>query len=157
LYFSTIDNWWPQGGMIPCLPFGFFLSCGHAELPTNKTAATVLVVDDDMSMRRALRMQLLIAGFNVVLFQGAEALLASEIPPRDVCLLLDVYMLGMSGIELCQSMAASQSHVPTILMSGSDDQHTRQLMRQANPIASLFKPIDETVLLRAIRKALRSG
>ena len=114
------------------------------------------MVDDDASIRRALASQLQILGFDVLVFQSAEDLLISELPNGNACLLLDVYMPGMSGIELCQSLVASGRHLPTILMSGRDDEATRQIMRQAQPIAGLFKPFDQKTLLQAIRKALRS-
>jgi FixJ family two-component response regulator len=130
-------------------------SLGYRSL-WKKSTATVIVVDDDASIRRALRRQLQILGFNALDFQSAEEFLTSEFPTGDACLLLDVYMPGMSGIELCRSLAASGRHLATILMGGRCDQGTRQLMREANPIASLFKPFDEKSLLRAIRKALPS-
>jgi len=76
---------------------------------------------------------------------------------RDVCLLLDVHMPEMSGIELSLSLAAAGQHPPTILMSGRNDPRTRQLMRATKPKAVLFKPFDEKSLLRAIRKALPSA
>ena len=60
----------------------------------------MIVVDDDASIRRALRRQLQILGFNVLVFQSAEELLASEDAAGDACLLLDVHMPGISGIEL---------------------------------------------------------
>ena len=115
------------------------------------------MVDDDASMRSALRRQLQILGFSVLDFRSAEEFLASEFPTGDACLLLDVYMPGMSGIELCRSLAVSGRHLPTVLISGRDDDQTRQMMRKANPVASLLKPFDEKKLLSAIRKALRSG
>jgi two-component system, LuxR family, response regulator FixJ len=117
----------------------------------------VIVVDDDASIRRALRTQLQIAGFNVLVLQSAEELLASEFSAADACLLLDVLMPGMSGIELCRSLAASARHLPTVLMTGLDDEQTKQIMREAKPIATLFKPFDEKHLMGAIRKALRRG
>ncbi|MGD1028154.1 response regulator transcription factor [Candidatus Binatus soli] len=119
-----------------------------------ESTATVIVVDDDASVRRALRTQLQILGFNVLDFPSAEEFLASEFPTGDACLLLDVYMPGMSGIELCRRMVESGRRLPTILISGRDDQQTKKMMRDANPVASLLKPFDEKTLLRAIRKAL---
>ena len=115
------------------------------------------MVDDDASMRRALRTQLRVLGFNVLVCQSAEELLASEFPADDACLLLDVWMPGMNGIELCRSLAAAGRHLPTILMSGLDDERTAQIMREAGPIARLFKPFEEKQLIRAIRKALTKG
>jgi two-component system, LuxR family, response regulator FixJ len=112
------------------------------------------VVDDDASIRRALGHQLQILGFNVLVFQSAKELLASALPTDNACLLVDVYMPEMCGIELCSSLAASGRHLPAILMSARDDDATRQIMRRAKPSASLFKPFDENTLLRAIRKGL---
>ena len=82
----------------------------------------MIVVDDDASMRRALRTQLQVLGFNVLVCQSAEELLASEFPADDACLLLDVWMPGMNGIELCRSLAAAGRRWPTILMSGLEDE-----------------------------------
>ena len=105
------------------------------------------MVDDDASIRRALRTQLRALGFNVLVLQSGEELLAGEIPVSDACLLLDVWMPGMNGIELCRSLDASGRHLPTILMSGFDDERTTQIMREAEPIARLFKPFEEKQLL----------
>ena len=117
---------------------------------------TVIVVDDDLSVCRALRRQLRLAGFNVLVFQSGESLLGSDFPTDNACLLLDVYMPGMNGIELCRSLAAAGRRLPTVLMSASDDELTRRAMSEAKAVASLFKPFDEKVLLGAIRKALRN-
>jgi two-component system response regulator FixJ len=108
-------------------------------------------------MRRALGRQLQILGFDVLIFQCAEELLASELPTDNACLLLDVYLPGMNGIELCRNLDASGQHLPTILMSARDDRATRQIMRQVKPAAEIFKPFDEKILLRVIGKALRKG
>jgi FixJ family two-component response regulator len=116
----------------------------------------VIVVDDDASMRRALLTQLQLLEFNVLVFQGAEDLLAAKIPSDNACLLVDIYMPEVDGIELCRSLAASGRALPTILMSGADDERTRGMMRQVKSAARLFKPFDEKRLLRAIRKALNS-
>jgi len=112
-------------------------------------------------MRRALSSQLQILGFEVVVFESAKDLLAMEPLPnefatKDACLLVDVYMPEISGLELCGRLAAAQSRVPIVLMSGRDDPQTRQGMREAHSIANLFKPFDERSLLQAIRKALRN-
>jgi len=116
----------------------------------------VIVVDDDASMRRALRTQLQVLGFNELDFQSAEEFLNGNYSILDACLLLDIYLPEMTGIELCRCLDASGRNLPTVLMSARDDRQTRQMMREAHPIAILFKPFDEKNLLRAIRKALRS-
>ena len=70
----------------------------------------------------------------MLVLQSAEELLASEFPTDNACLLL-VYMAGMSGIELCRSLAAAGRQLPTIPMSGINNQQTKQIMREAKPIA----------------------
>ena len=127
----------------------------YCQLPTTPKP-TVIVVDDDLSVCRALRLQLQVSGFNVLVFRSGESLLGSDFPTSNACLLLDVYMPGMSGIELCRSLAAAGRRLPTVLMSASDDEVTRRVMCEAKTVASLFKPFDEKALLHAIRKALRN-
>jgi two-component system, LuxR family, response regulator FixJ len=121
----------------------------------SKGRISVVVLDDDVSVSRALKAQLEILGFTVRVFHSASELLATEIPSRDVCLLVDVYLPDVNGIELCQKLNATGTYLPTILISGRDDDETRRMMRSAKPIASLFKPFSERALLRAIRKATR--
>lgn len=117
----------------------------------------MIVIDDDVFVCRALKTELEILGFKVVIRESAEDLLANELPDHDTCLLSDVYLSGMSGIELSRYLAAAGSLLPTILMTGRDDEHTRRLMREAKPVACLFKPFDEATLLRAVRKAIHPG
>ena len=116
--------------------------------------ATVVVIDDNPFVCRALKTELEILGFNVSVFHGAESFLASQFPIDDTCLLSDIYMPGMNGIELCRHLASAGRSLGIVLMSGRDDEQTRRLARQAKPAAILFKPFDEVALLRAIRKAL---
>jgi two-component system response regulator FixJ len=115
----------------------------------------VIVVDGDPSMRRALRVQLQAAGFNVLVFESTESLRESELPTENACLLLDIYLMPkMTSVDLCRSLAAER-RLPTILMSARDDELTIHLMNEAKAVARLFKPFDERALLGAIRKALR--
>jgi FixJ family two-component response regulator len=116
---------------------------------------TVIVVDDDPSVGRALQLQLEILGFDAVILDSAEKLLAGTAATENACLLLDVYMPEMNGIELSRRLAEAGLHLPTILMSGRDDKKTRELMRKAKPVACLFKPFDQAALVRAIGKAMR--
>jgi two-component system, LuxR family, response regulator FixJ len=125
-------------------------------LASSTQRMSVIVLDDDVSVCRALKTQLEILGFDVRVFHSSAELLETEIP-RHACLLLDVYLPGMSGIELCRHLIATGIYVPTILMSGRDDAETRRRMLDAQPIASLFKPFGQAALLRAIRRAAREG
>lgn len=123
--------------------------------PSSKQRISVIVLDDDVSVCRALKTQLQVFGFRVRIFNSAAELLANEIPSQGACLLVDVYLPDMNGIELCQQLRAAGRYLPAILMSGRDDDETKRIMRGAKPVASLFKPFDQTSLLRAIRKAAR--
>ena len=118
---------------------------------------TVIVVDDDPSIRRALKTQLTSLGFEVLLFQSAEELLDSDLPQGASCLLMDIYLPGMNGIDLCRALERSGRRRPVVFMSGRDDLRTREMVRDAKAIASLRKPFDEKSLLRAIRRALRGA
>ncbi len=134
---------------------GAFVLASHAR-PMSLTETPkpiVIVVDDEPTVRRALQMQLELVGFRVLVFESAESLLANELPAGDVCLLLDIYMPGMSGLELRRTLTESGRDLPTVLMSGLDDQRTRSMMRVSKPSAVLFKPFDEKTLLVALRKA----
>jgi len=115
---------------------------------------TVIVIDDDVSVCRALKTLLQISGFSVLIFRSAEEMLAAKPPLLDTCVLSDVSLPGMNGLELCRLLADCGPHLPMILMTGRDDDHIKRMMREARPVASLFKPFDEAKLLRAIRKAM---
>jgi len=117
---------------------------------------TVYIIDDDASTRRALARLLVASGFNAMAFESAEAFLGTAASDDDACVLVDVYMPGMSGVELCRKLAASGRKLPTILMTAHSDPRTRMLVARANPIATLYKPIDEESLLGAIAAAARS-
>ena len=116
---------------------------------------TVIVLDDNAFVCRALKTQLEILGFDVLIFHSAEAILAKGVPTRDACLLADIYLPGMTGIELDLHLKASGIRLPTILMTGRNDAETARLMREAKPVASLFKPFEPIALERALLKAVR--
>jgi FixJ family two-component response regulator len=123
-------------------------------LPTPKSL--IIAVDDDRAVLRALRMQLRTAGFKALVFHSGDSLLKSKLPRTNACLLLDVFMPGVSGIEIYHELVAAGHELPVILMSARDDEETRRIMDEASPAALLFKPFDERSLLAAIHKALRT-
>jgi FixJ family two-component response regulator len=119
-----------------------------------QTKQTVIVVDDDASTLRALERLLRSFDYEVVGFPSAEAFLAGELASEEVCLLLDVFLPGMSGIELVTRMTGSGRNIPTILMTAHDDGGTRGLLSTVGAKAVLYKPFDEDALLEAIARAL---
>ena len=115
---------------------------------------TIHVVDDDAPTRRALTRLIEALGFTVESFESGEAFIASAASDSTACLLVDIHMPGMNGVELCLKLASSGRALPVILMSAHRDPHTRMLAGQANPIATLYKPFDEVELLDAISRAI---
>jgi CheY-like chemotaxis protein len=117
-------------------------------------AATVVVVDDDKSVLRALSRLIKAAGFRVLTFDRPSALLESAIPKANACLVVDINLPEMKGSELCAALAASGRGLPAVLITGRNDSATQRLIEEAHPVAALFKPVDERTLFEAIARAL---
>ena len=116
--------------------------------------ATVLVVDDDPSTVRSLKRLVAAFGFEVKTFGGPSELLASDTPRSNACMVVDIDMPEMNGIEMCQVLKGSGRGLPTILITGRTDARTRWLAAQSDAIAVLYKPFDEERLLEAIGRGL---
>ena len=114
----------------------------------------VCVVDDDASLRRSLRNLLMSVGFRVETFQSAEAFLDSVHHENTGCLVLDLRMTGMNGLDLLRHLAATGSRIPVIILTAHGDDETRQRSLQAGAVAFLTKPFQSTTLLDAVRTAL---
>jgi FixJ family two-component response regulator len=117
----------------------------------------VILVEDDPSVLRALRRLLMSAGFTVLAFDRPRALLESDIPKTDACLVVDVHLPEMTGVELCETLAASGRLLPAIMITGRVDEATHELLRRSHPLAILFKPFSRDVLLAALFKAFAPG
>jgi FixJ family two-component response regulator len=116
--------------------------------------ATVLAVDDDPSVLRSLKRLISASGFQVKMFGKPSELLASELPGSNACMLVDIDMPEMTGIEMCEVLKRSGRGLPTILITGRTDTRIRTLAAQSDAVAVLFKPFDEEPLLEAIARAL---
>lgn len=108
-------------------------------------------------MLRALRRLMLSAGFQVMAFDRPRAVLDSELPKTDACLVIDVHLPEMNGVQLCETLAAAGCQLPVIMITGHIDQATRELVRRAKAVALLFKPFTRDSLLEAIAAALAAG
>ena len=93
-------------------------------------------------------------GIDSCTFASAEALLESDSVQAATCLLLDIHLGGISGIELQRRLAASGSKSPVIFMTANDDEAARNEAMDAGCIAYLRKPFEGHVLLNAISKAV---
>ncbi len=114
----------------------------------------MLVIDDDPSVLRSLKRLLSASGFQVKTFARPSELLASENPRSNACMVVDIDMPEMSGIEMCEVLKGSGRSLPAILITGRTDARTRALAAQSDAVAVLFKPFDEQPLLDAIARAV---
>ena len=114
----------------------------------------VIVVDDNAGFLKSVARLLAVHGFATTTFSSAEALLDSDAARTAACLLLDIHLGGISGIELKRRLAASGSTCPVIFMTAIDDDFTRQEAMNAGCVAYLKKPFDPQMLLDAIAKAV---
>jgi FixJ family two-component response regulator len=115
----------------------------------------IFVVDDDPSVRKALKRLLSSAGYEVVTFGSAEEVLTSGRGEPPGMFVIDVRMPGLSGLELQRELAASGSPVPVVFITAYRDDQARTLAHQAGAVAYLEKPVDGEVLLGAIRAGLK--
>ena len=88
-----------------------------------KPTPMISIVDDDLSVRRALRRLVLSAGYVVETFASAREFLAATPPARPACLVLDIYLDGMNGFELQEQLAADRITIPIIFMTAHGDEN----------------------------------
>ena len=115
----------------------------------------ISIVDDDESVREALKSLLKSAGFNAEAFASAEEFLNSGHLPGTDCLILDVRMPGMSGVELQDFLTASDEGVPIVFISAHADEEARARALESGAIDFLQKPFSDEALLSAIDAAIR--
>jgi FixJ family two-component response regulator len=119
-----------------------------------KLQKLVAVVDDDPGMLRAATNLLDAQGFRTAVFPSAEEFLASGIASQADCLLLDIHLGGMSGIELQQQLKASHSGLPVIFMTALDSDAIHERAVHSQSVACLRKPFPARQLFDAIDRAL---
>ena len=125
-------------------------------LPVKK-AQTIFLVDDDLSVRRALTRLLRTAGHDAHDFASAQDFLDALDPNASGCVVLDARMPGMSGEELIAELKARGQHMPVIVVTADDDTETRLAAQRMKASAFFRKPVDGTALLDAIEWALREN
>jgi FixJ family two-component response regulator len=118
--------------------------------------ALVYIVDDEESARKGFSLLLRSAGIACRTFGSAEQFLAEVSPREGDCVLLDVTMPRMSGLELLKELMRREFHPPVIAISARDDAETSSLVRQLGARFFLRKPVDDQALIDAIHWVLES-
>jgi FixJ family two-component response regulator len=115
----------------------------------------VMIVDDDESMRKAVRRLIKSSGFAVETFASAEDFLASGRVDATACLVLDVQMPGLNGLELQSRLVAERYQIPIVFITAYNDENAREQALRAGAVGYLVKPFEEADLLTGINLALQ--
>jgi FixJ family two-component response regulator len=114
----------------------------------------ISIVDDDESVRQGLGRLLTSVGFAVKTFASGEEYLSADQLEKVDCLILDIRMPAMSGIELQRQLVANHSEVPVVFITAHEEEIERVLALEGDARTVLIKPFSEEALLNAISKAL---
>jgi FixJ family two-component response regulator len=117
----------------------------------------IAVVDDDASMRGALQRLLRSVGLRAAVFASAEEFLQAGQLQGTACVILDVRMPRMSGLELQRHLATTHCPIPLIFITAHGDEEARERALRAGAVDFLYKPFREELLLRAIQSALQAS
>jgi FixJ family two-component response regulator len=117
----------------------------------------ISVVDDDESARRSTTLLVESFGFQAAGFESADSLLKSGQLQETSCLIVDVQMPGMNGLQLQRHLAASGYKIPIIFITAHDNKESRQQAMQAGADAFLSKPFNDDLLLETIRATMQDG
>jgi FixJ family two-component response regulator len=121
-----------------------------------KSPSVVAVIDDDESVRESVVGLIESVGHSVTFFRSAEEFLDSAEINTVACMIVDVRLPGISGLELFSQMRANQRSVPTVFITAHADARVRRQAIEAGGIAFLYKPFQPDVLLDAVRAAMAS-
>ena len=127
-----------------------------AHMATQANDRIVAVIDDDESCRTALKEMLRSAGLSALAFASAEDFLKSGQQRQAGCLIADIRMPGMSGLELQAKLNADHFRIPTIFITAHGDEKMRMHALRAGAVEFLAKPFDDEVLLDSVRAAFAS-
>ena len=111
----------------------------------------IYVVDDDVSVRKALEMLLISAGMEVLTFKSGEDFFEYEFREENACLIADIKMKGISVLELQQKLTERGIKIPVIFLTAFDSKESREKARKAGAVGFFQKPIDDQALLDAIQ------
>jgi FixJ family two-component response regulator len=116
--------------------------------------ALIAVIDDDESVRESLPDLISLFGHSAVTFSSAEEFLASNLLDRADCLVLDIAMPGMSGIELQRELLRRGRTIPVVFITAHVDEQSFARLRRPGIVECLLKPFPDTALLNALEAVL---
>ena len=119
------------------------------------TRNLISIVDDDESVRRTTKLLVESFGYRAAVFESAENFLKSDQRYDTSCLVVDVQMPGMNGLQLQSQLAAGGYSIPTIFITAYADKEPRRQAMEAGAVAFLAKPFSDEQLLKSIRSALQ--
>lgn len=117
----------------------------------------IAIVDDDLSVRRSTRRLLRSAGLRAEVFASAEEFLMSGRVEETACLILDLRMPGMNGLQLQRHLAEASRQFPIIFLTAHSSTDEERQALEAGALQFLQKPVSKEVLLLAIRNALKTS
>jgi FixJ family two-component response regulator len=126
----------------------------HVPRTSALSPGKVFLVDDEPSVRRALTRLLRVAGLEVASFASGEALLADVDGPGPACVVADLRMPGLTGVELQEELARRGLNLPVLIISGHADVPSSVRAMKAGAVDFLEKPVSATDLLEAVHRAL---
>ena len=116
--------------------------------------ATVFIIDDDVSLRRALTRLVHSAGMEPQPYPGATEFLQADLSSERACVVSDIRMNGMNGLELHRALKEAGLLLPVIFVTAHDTEETRAQAKSQGAVAYFRKPVDDQALLDAIDWAL---
>jgi FixJ family two-component response regulator len=125
--------------------------------PTPEPPPLVAIVDDDASVRKSTTRLIRSFGYRAEAFASGEEFLSSPEASRTACLVLDVRMPEMDGLEVQRQVAARQLQIPVVFISGRASDEEERRARSAGAIDFLRKPIATATLLQVLRKVIAIG
>jgi FixJ family two-component response regulator len=115
----------------------------------------ISIVDDDRLYRESMQKLIVLMGYTVEAFPSAADFLASRFLPETTCLIADVHMPGMTGVELHRHLVDAGYAIPTILVTAHSDKVVRDRALKNGVACYLSKPVDDDYLERCLRSALQ--
>ena len=125
-------------------------------MASEESRRLIVIVDDDELVRESLNGLMKVAGFPALAFASAEEFLNSGKQEQTACLIADIRMPGMSGLDLQSRLNRDKLRIPIIFITAQGDEKMRMQALRAGAVEFLAKPLDDDVLLDSVRAALNS-